>query len=1008
MTEFDILRDRSQDLTADGVWQQIWSKLQAGVFDFVIMAPPCNTFSRARHNRQHLGPKPLRLLEYPRGFPWLKSTDAQKVEIANLLVDRSLQIALECCKRGIGFLLEHPEQLGIAAGMIPASIWNFKEFLMLEEFDCLRQAAIFQCQFGAPTSKPTRLATSAVQAFEQSPFATLLGKHQLDATGAYLGPLPRQCPHGTHQQKLIGKSQTGEWNTAPSAAYPSEMCKQIALMIQHHLLRRSGGVRHRQCEEGGQRKLDLAKDGDQLLEEGKDELDPFHGELKQAALDNAGLPMVCRWQNKVKSFTDGGGLNSPGRWSPECRGTNLDRDKVIFIDKLAILVRKFVISQLTDLKRETFKLATGNMTEPPFDESALWKLREEWFSLLGGHPLLKERTQYQPFFLFALSETLKRMGDEDTEVLTQTPGDNYVTGRRVGVGKPIDPAPLVFRPRRKMKKYDDSEFRPLAENYPSAEESKEIILKQFQEEEQLGWMYPLSEGEARRRFGQRLRVASLAAIPKDEHTVRVLFDGTHSVQVNNEVTITDRLEFPCPSELAHVMEHCQLESYGVVIGIAADIMKAHRRFLHCPEDHGLLGCRADSSSETIWINRVGTFGVACAALHFGRLAGAIFRMVIRVLKQQPCFQLLFADDLKLVVSGATKYLDLWSMIVVWLLVGTPFSWKKFRGGLELDYVGFWTDYARFQIGLNEKRAAWVIKTVESLATSQYVMNGRAFSELLGRLGYAALAVPWLRPLLGPLYAWDGVLTPFMAARVPALAALTLELIATRFRLGDFTSVCWSPTPLAGDCFRTDAKCETGRIVLGGWEVGDPPVCKQARWFACEILPADAPWLFYKGLDVQKLSTTAELLASYAALHAFEYVTATSDERKVRALSMVAAGTDNLANEMLARKRLTTKLPLGLLMLQFHLKAWDNSLWIDIRWRPRGENVEADRLTNLDFSDFCEANRIEFSYSQMDFRLLDTLQTHLASFEESTARPEGGIPIRKGLSKRLKVETRSNW
>ena len=427
MTEFDILRDRSQDLTADGVWQQVWDQLHAGIFDFVIMAPPCNTFSRARHNRQHLGPKPLRLLEYPRGFPWLKSTDAQKVEVANLLVDRSLQLALECCRLGIGFLLEHPEQLGIAAGMVPASIWNFAEFTALEEFDNLRQAAIFQCQFGAPTSKPTRLATSAAEAFEQSPFSTFLGKHQLDASGAYLGPLPRQCPHGAHQQKLIGKSQTGEWNTAPSAAYPSEMCKQIALLIKHHLLRQSGGGRHRQCEEGGpseQEKLGVKRDGNHSVEEGKDELDPFHGELKQAVLDNSGLPMVCRWQNRTKSFTDGGGLNSPGRWSPECRGTNLERDKDIFIDKMAIIVRKFVISQLADLKRETFRLATGNMSEPPFDDVALGKLREEWFGLLGGHPLLRECPQYQPFYLFALAETLRRMGDEDTEVLTQTPGDN--------------------------------------------------------------------------------------------------------------------------------------------------------------------------------------------------------------------------------------------------------------------------------------------------------------------------------------------------------------------------------------------------------------------------------------------------------------------------------------------------------------------------------------------------------------------------------------------------------
>ena len=543
MTEFDILRDRSQDLTADEVWQQLLEKLRAGIFDFVVMAPPCNTFSRARHNRQHLGPKPLRLLEYPRGFPWLKTVDAQKVETANLLVDRSLQMAMECTGLGIGFLLEHPEQLGLAAGMIPASIWNFKEFLQLEQHEQVRQAAIFQCQFGAPTSKPTRLATSACEAFEKSPFATFMGKHKLDESGQYIGPLPRQCPHGAHQQKLIGKSDKGEWNTAPSAAYPSEMCRQIALLIKNHLLRQPGGSRTSQCERGGE-KNDQKKEGD---DEERVDKDPFHGELKQAASDNIGLPMVCRWQNRIKSFADGGGLNSPGRWSPECRGLNLEEDKRAFIDKLAILVRKFVVSQVADLKRETFRLATGNMAEPPFSEEALERLREDWFTLLGGHSWLRERTQFQPFFLFALCETLTLMGDEDTAILTQTPGDNYVTGRRVGVGDPIAPAPLVFRPRRKLRKYEESEFNPMADNYPSAEESKEIILRQFKEEEKLGWMYPLSEAEARRRFGSRLRVASLAAIPKDEHTVRVLFDGTHSVQVNNEISISDQSEFPCPS-----------------------------------------------------------------------------------------------------------------------------------------------------------------------------------------------------------------------------------------------------------------------------------------------------------------------------------------------------------------------------------------------------------------------------------------------------------------------------
>ena len=645
------------------------------------------------------------------------------------------------------------------------------------------------------------------------------------------------------------------------------------------------------------------------------------------------------------------------------------------------------------------------MSESPFAESDLDQLRKDWFGLLGGADALSHRPLHQPFWLFAVEETLRLMGDEDVDIISKHQGDNYATGRRVGVGFTIQPAPLVFRQKKKAKRYDDSEFRPLAENYPSADEAKAIISRQFAEEERLGC---LSEKEAKRRFGDKLRIASLAAIPKDEHTVRVLFDGTHSVQVNNEISLLDRLEFPSPSELAHVMEHSQSQGYGVVLSIAADIMKAHRRFLHAPEDHGLLGCKADSTSDTVWINRVGTFGVACAALHFGRLAGLLFRMVMRILKNQPCFQLLFADDLKLVVGGDTKHYDLWTMLLAWIMAGTPFSWRKFRGGIALDYVGFWTDYGRFRIGLSEKRAAWVIKTISELEASQYMMTGRAFAELLGRLGFAAQAVPWLRPLLGPLYVWESMLTPFMAARLPALVILTMKLLMERFSRGEFTSECWSPQPSTAEAFRTDAKCETGRIVLGGWELRNDGDVKGSRWFSLEIRPETAPWLFYKGLDVQRLSTTAELLATYAALHAFGHLRPEVDCRLTRSVALIAAGTDNLANEQLSRKRLTTKLPLGLLILQFFTKVWDNSLWVDVRWRPRNENVEADRLTNSDFSDFSEANRVDFQYGHMDLRVLDRLQKTLLEFEDATTRPESSVSIRKGLSKRLKVETKSKW
>ena len=142
MEEWDILRNKDQDLTDDAAWKTVQDKLLRGVFDFVVAAPPCNTFSRARHNRSHPGPKPIRSRDYPKGFPWLKQADKGKAEQANLLLERSLEACRLAHQCGAVFLLEHPEQLGMASGLIPASIWEWEEFHQLAVAVKLSQMAL--------------------------------------------------------------------------------------------------------------------------------------------------------------------------------------------------------------------------------------------------------------------------------------------------------------------------------------------------------------------------------------------------------------------------------------------------------------------------------------------------------------------------------------------------------------------------------------------------------------------------------------------------------------------------------------------------------------------------------------------------------------------------------------------------------------------------------------------------------------------------------------------------
>ena len=129
-------------------------------------------------------------------------------------------------------------------------------------------------------------------------------------------------------------------------------------------------------------------------------------------------------------------------------------------------------------------------------------------------------------------------------------------------------------------------------------------------------------------------------------------------------------------------------------------------------------------------------------------------------------------------------------------------------------------------------------------------------------------------------------------------ATALDLIKVRFQKGEFTTACWSPRQAGGESFRTDAKCEEGRIVLGGWELAAPGSVGSSRWFSFVVTADEAPWLYYRGADVQKMSTAAEMLATYAALHAFGFVEKETDQPREEMLSIVSGGTDNLANEQL--------------------------------------------------------------------------------------------------------------
>ena len=155
-----------------------------------------------------------------------------------------------------------------------------------------------------------------------------------------------------------------------------------------------------------------------------------------------------RWTRTLVAWTpamcDGCGLNSPGQWRPGARGLGLSSDARDLTQRLRSLLQSFVWERIPDVKKEFFRLSMGKMLEAPFSEIHMDRLRREWFALLPDLEAAKVVAGGQPFYLEALCQTSRLLGDEDWEILTRGVG-NYARGCMVGVDAPFPrvPFPLV-------------------------------------------------------------------------------------------------------------------------------------------------------------------------------------------------------------------------------------------------------------------------------------------------------------------------------------------------------------------------------------------------------------------------------------------------------------------------------------------------------------------------------------------------------------------------------------
>ena len=217
--DFDVVNGEDQDLTRDDLWTKLLVRIKSGAFQFIVLGPPCSTFSRARERQP--GPRPLRSAALPYGLPREELTEPERKELKQgnffmLMAAAACRAAHEVGTPGV---LENPEPVDGHA-----SAFLFDEWRSLAQTQGVTTINFDQCKLGAETAKPTRLLVWGV---DLSSIQQVRCDHPhrcwawSDAQGR-----PRRS-WGPHPPLVGRRRGNGEYATKAAAAYPAELNKRL-------------------------------------------------------------------------------------------------------------------------------------------------------------------------------------------------------------------------------------------------------------------------------------------------------------------------------------------------------------------------------------------------------------------------------------------------------------------------------------------------------------------------------------------------------------------------------------------------------------------------------------------------------------------------------------------------------------------------------------------------------------------------------------------------------------
>jgi hypothetical protein len=102
----------------------------------------------------------------------------------------------------------------------------------------------------------------------------------------------------------------------------------------------------------------------------------------------------------------------------------------------------------------------------------------------------------------------------------------------------------------------------------------------------------------------------------------------------------------------------------------------------------------------------------------------------------------------------------------------------------------------------------------------------------------------------------------------------------------------------------------------------------------------------------------------------------------RSSCALTSSTDNKGNTYIVNKLASTKWPITTLLIELSEQLRRRSAIMDLQWRQRDLNMEADALTNMELDGFDPLLRVGSTFSDIKWLVLpDIMETSVALYKE---------------------------